>query len=234
MTTHASEEQLVLHFYGESAGGEWIDAHLATCEACRHVYRDLQAMLNLLDCAPVPERDATYGELVWGRIRRSVPLPASRQGASLFRRFGLAAAVAGLMVCAYQAGRLTPSAPEPQPPALSSMEARHRVLLVAMSDHLERARIVLVELRNAPRASAIDISQERGMAEDLVATNRLLRASADRTGETAMTSLLDELERVLLEAARSPETLSALQTAEILFKMRVFDEGMRQPERETL
>jgi hypothetical protein len=234
MTTHASEEQLILYYYGEAAGRDGIDDHLASCAECRQEYRALQVALNLMDSATVPDCGAPYGEQVWERIRWRVPLQASGRRTPLSRRLKLVAAVAGLTVCAYLTGRLTPSAPHAAPPALSSVEARHRVLLVAMSEHLERAGIVLLEMRNAP-PGVIDISQERGKADDLVATNRLLRASADRAGDIEMTLLLDELERVLLEAARSPATLSAARTAEILFKMQVFDERMRQqPERETL
>ena len=72
-----------------------------------------------------------------------------------------------------------------------------------------------------------------------MATNRILRASVDRAGEPALRSLLDDLERVLLEVAHSPAEASAAEMQEIrqridgqgiLFKIRVVDEGIRQPE----
>ena len=226
MTDHIGEEQLVLHYYGESAGSEGIDAHLAVCEQCRQEYRCLQVALNLMDSAPAPDRGPTYGEQVWQRMSGRILFSGARR-APLFRRFRLAAAVACLMACAYLAGRMAPSAPRVEVTAMSAIEARQQLLLLATSDHLERARIALIELTNAPQADAMEI-------EDLVASNRLLRGSADRAGETAVALLLDELERVLIEAARSPATVNTPQTADILFKIRVFDEGMRQPGRETL
>jgi hypothetical protein len=147
--------------------------------------------------------------------------------------------MASLVLAAYLAGRWTP-APAPAPQIATS--SGERVLLVAMGDHLERAQIMLVELVNAPHTGPVDISREQQVAEDLVATNRILRASAARVGEVALRSLLDDLERVLLEVAHSPAEASAEEMQEIrqridgqgiLFKIRVADEGIRQPAAET-
>lgn len=234
--THASEEQLVLHYYGEAAERVWMDEHLAACEQCRAEYRSLQLVLNVMDAAPVPERAADYGEQVWKRVRGQVAGRTRWWWRWPVRRLGLAAAMAGLVVAAYLAGRWTPAATAPHRVALSGGE---RVLLVAMSDHLERAQIMLVELSNAPRTGPVDISREQEVAEDLVTTNRILRASADYAGEPALRSLLDDLERVLLEVAHSPAEASAAEMQEIrqriegqgiLFKIRVVDQGIRQPE----
>jgi hypothetical protein len=232
--THASQEQLMLHYYGECKGREWIDAHLAGCAECRREYRSLQVTLNLMDSAPVPERGEGYGEQVWEQVRRRLPHGARRRETSLFWRFAQATAIAGLMVCAYVAGRLTPASPEARPAAVSAAEARRRVLEAELSDHLERARIVLIELANAAPADSGDAAYEQEIAGDLVAANRLLRAVAGGAGETTAAALLEDLERVLLEAARPPSRLNGPRAAEMLFKIRVFDEGMRQPERETL
>ena len=69
----------------------------------------------------------------------------------------------------------------------------------------------MLKLSNAPRSGPLDISREQGVAEDLVATNRILRASADHAGEPALRSLLDDLERVLLEVAHSPAEATAAE-----------------------
>ena len=69
---HLSEEQLVLYYYGEGDGSPAVRAHLDGCEACRAEYANLQRVLNVVDAAPVPERDANYGEQVWNRLQPSL------------------------------------------------------------------------------------------------------------------------------------------------------------------
>src|SRR5215472_16163161 len=108
---HLSEEQLVLHYYGEPLDGP-VDEHLQACETCRAEYRGLQRVLNSLDAAPVPERLPEYGTAVWqwieGRVR------GRRRFAWLSRReWVLAGAMAALIVAAFLAGRLT-QRPAPQ------------------------------------------------------------------------------------------------------------------------
>ena len=53
------------------------------------------------------------------------------------------------------------------------------------------------------------MSIERERAEELVAANRLYRQTATATGDAAVSELLDELERILVELAAGPDTLSA-------------------------
>jgi hypothetical protein len=116
---------------------------------------------------------------------------------------------------------------------------RERVLLVAVGDHLERSRMVLVELANAgaPAAGRLDISYEQKTAEDLLESNRLYRQTAATNGDVATAALLEELERVLLEIAHSPSEVSARQLEElrrqiedrgILFKVKVFGSRVEQ------
>ena len=59
---HLTEEQFVLYYYGEGDGSPAVRAHLDACEACRAEYANLQRVLNVVDSAPVPERDANYGD----------------------------------------------------------------------------------------------------------------------------------------------------------------------------
>jgi hypothetical protein len=200
--THLTEEQLVLHYYGEAVDGE-VDEHLAACEPCHSQYRGLQRVLNSLDGAPVPERPLDYGAAVWRRIAPHVR--SRRQFAWLTaRQWALAGAMATLLVAAFVAGRLThrPVAPSV---AGSTGHVRERILLVAVGDHLERSQTILVELENA---SSPDIAYERQAAADLVESNRLFRQTASFAGDTATAGLLEDLERVLLEVANSPTEMS--------------------------
>ena len=75
---------------------------------------------------------------------------------------------------------------------------------------------------------------ERRRAEELVAANRLYRQTAEESGEARVTELLDELERLLVDLAASPDTLSAedlersvtrIDANGLLFKVRVLVVG---------
>ena len=117
-----------------------------------------------------------------------------------------APALAALLLGAFLAGSLWQRGGAPgDAKNQSNQQIRERILLVAVGDHLERSQMVLAELDNAPDGKGkLDISGERRMAEDLLDDNRLYRQTARTTGDNSMASVLDDLERVLLEIAHSP------------------------------
>lgn len=233
--THISEEQLVLFYYGDADDAAPIESHLASCEHCRTGYRALQTVLNTVDSAPVPERGPGYGFTVWKRIERRV---AVRRKLPWFSWWMWAPVAAGLLLLAFFAGRIS-RGPE-TPATLASGQTRERILLVAVGDHLERSQMVLAEISNAPEGKGkIDISNEQRMAEDLLDSNRLFRQTANSTGEAAVASVLDDLERMLLEIANGPSQLDAAQLSELrqeikdrglLFKIRVIGSQVQQDE----
>jgi hypothetical protein len=247
---HLTEEQLVLHYYGEESDTLAAEQHLEECGECRTLYGSLQRVLNVVDSLPVPERGAEYGAQVWNRLEPRLGarrrwfqfpvLPAWRWAAA-------GTAFAGLLVAAFLAGRFYPHTQTPsragrvQMAAAGSPDAKagERVLLVAVGDYLERSQMVLIELANANPSKTVDISSEQERAADLVTEARLYRQTADDTGHTAMAGVLDELERVLLDIAHSPSQMSPrdieglrqrLQADGILFKIRVLGSNVRNQE----
>ena len=162
-------------------------------------------------------------------------------------RLAWAAATAALVVMAFFTGRFVhqrdtngasqrPAADVRRASAQDTL-VRERVLLIAVGDHLERSQMVLVELAHAETRGNLDISAERQLADDLVASNRLYRQTALQMGQTNVAGLLDELERVLVELARGPSTVSMRQLADIqqrieaqgiLFKVKVIGSEIRQ------
>jgi hypothetical protein len=89
----------------------------------------------------------------------------------------------------------------------------------------------------------VDISGERARAEQLVAANRLYRQTAAATGDSGIVELLDELERVLVELAASPEEVSAadlevvrerIESRSLLFKLRVISSEIRERQRKSI
>jgi len=117
--------------------------------------------------------------------------------------------------------------------------------VVRVGEHLGRSEMILMELANAqpePGQKVMDISATQKRAEDLVEENRLYRQTALRDGDTAMANTLDELERVLLDIANSPDEVTPAQfeslqkrieSKGILFKVRVVNEDLREREKAT-
>lgn len=252
---HLNEEQLVLYHYGETLDRDDAAEHLEVCESCRANYQALRRVLAAVDTMPVPERSEGYGAEVWRELRprladRTVPV-ASRWSEllGLFRlpRRALAGGVALLVVGAFFAGRfwsqpapdaVTSIAQSPQP---LSPQARERVLLREIGDHLERSQLALIELINTRTNGAVDISAEQVLARELAAINRLFRRTATDAGEPGMAAVLEELERVLIEVANGPGKLSADEFAALrqrvgadglLFRVKVVTAQVRAKERD--
>ena len=151
-------------------------------------------------------------------------------------RLAFGGALAAVALAAFLAGRLW-RAPRGTP----ATQVRERILLVAVGDHLDRSQAVLIELVHspAPGSGLPDPARERLRAEELLAANRLYRLSAAAAGETAVSDVLEDLERLLLEVAHAPapgggegaESSARRAEAEgVLFKIRVLASRMRQRE----
>lgn len=233
---HLSEDDLILHYYGEMPERAGTPTHLAMCEECRGRLANLQRVLNSVDGAPAPERAPDYGQVVWAKL---APKVGRRKGWRAWfapQRLVAIAVLAAALTISFLAGRYAPQ-PETQTVPIPG-QLRERVLLVALGDHLERSKMILVEIANAPESKAVNIAGERAMAETLVEANRLYRQTAQATGQTGAVTVLDDLERVLLEIAHSPDDLSGEQLDELrrriedqglLFKVRVFGSQIREP-----
>jgi hypothetical protein len=230
---HATQEELVLFYYGEQeSAGE----HLAGCEECRREYQAVQRTLNAVDSLPVPERPEDYAAMVWKRI--APRLPARPRGRMWWTAMPKWAMAAGLLIGAFLLGRVVP---RPAAPPELSMGASKGVLAAVVGDHLDRTQRVLSEIANAgdPGAGTLDIRYERRTAADLVDAGRLYRAAADRAGDRATAALLEDIERVMLEIAHSPDEVGAARYEELrheiddrglLFKVRVFRGGIGEKE----
>src|ERR1017187_6273023 len=70
---HLSDEQLILHYYGEESDAPGAEMHLDQCAECREMYGSLQRVLNVVDTLPVPARSPEYGAEVFRRIEHRLP-----------------------------------------------------------------------------------------------------------------------------------------------------------------
>ncbi len=238
--SHLSEEQLILHYYGEAEDAGPVERHLGQCEGCRAVYAALTRVLNVMEALPVPERGPNYGGEVWQRLTPYLPhRPRFHFLTSPWRWAGMGAAVATLLVAAFLAGHFYPQKPRPVTVTVAvaaDPQAQERILRAAVGDYLDRSEIVLVELANATPGRSLDISSEQARAANLVTENRLYRQTALHTGDQVVAGLLDDLQRVLLEIAHAPSRLGPAQVEElrqrlraegILFRIRVLDSTVR-------
>jgi hypothetical protein len=243
---HLSEEQIVLHYYGDAEEASEVERHLAACAECRAEFARVQSTLRQIEPLEVPEPAAGFEEKTWLNLRDHLP----EKGSFLKRllqgrqKWALAGAMAVLLAAAFLAGRFWPR-PGPQiAEQLPSQVNPQRVVLVAVSDHLERSQMLLVEIMNADAKGPINLSSEQAEARELLDSNHLYRVSSQQAGDPQVARLLDQLGRVLAEIANGPADVSpedlqqvrhTIQSEGLLFKVRVVssevNSKVRRPER---
>jgi hypothetical protein len=255
---HLTEDDLVLHYYGEMPAAEETAAtkHLGSCASCREEYTSLQRVLGAIDETTFSpgELPPSFERVVWARLEPD--LKRERRGWMSWlvlspAPLALAATVVVLVIGAFLAGRSlspapsapAPSTPKPTPVVISGEQIRERIFLIDLGEHLDRSQMMLVELVSGHETGSIDLAGERARAEQLVADNRLYRVTAEDTGNRAVSELLDEIERVLTEIAASPEQMSVkdladmrrrIESRDLLFKVRVVSSEVRQRQKETI
>ncbi len=254
--THPTEDTLNDYIERDLSPAEHVRVatHLETCADCALVVAELQQIVrdaSALGPIQPPEH-------VWDLIQSTVQSPESTvhspestvqsRQSRVWPRYAWALATAALVVMAFFVGRFaqqreqqTASEQRADTAAVRASAddaaVRERVLLIAVGDHLERSQMVLVELAHAETRGELDISAERQLADDLVASNRLYRQTAQQMGQENVAGLLNELEPVLVEVARGPSTVSMQQLADIqqriealsiVFKMKVIGSDIRE------
>lgn len=243
---HPNEGELIAYREGDSKERAAITAHLGECPECREELRRIEAVYAALDAMPVPDPGEDYERHLWQQLSPKLAERTPRWWEGFFQtqRLVLVGTVAALVILAFFLGRRTGPTGKGGDIA-DAGKVRERVLLMAVGDHLGRSEMVLVELaNNEPEKGQklVNISSEQKRAEDLVEQNRLYRQTALRDGDTAMAATLDELERVLLEIANSPDEITPAQFASlqkriesrgILFKVRVIHQDVQEKQKAT-
>ena len=230
---HLSEEQIVLHYYGDAEETAEIERHLAACAECRAEFARVQSTLRQIEPMEVPEPTPSFEEKTWLNLRDRLP-----EKSGFLRRllrpsapkWAFAGVMALLLAAAFLAGHFWPRPGQriaQQPPSQVNPQ---RVVLVAVGDHLERSQMLLVEIMNADTKGPIDFSNEQAEARELLDSNHLYRVSSQQAGDPQVAHLLDQLGRVLAEIANGPAEVSpgdleqvrhTIQSEGLLFKVRV-------------
>lgn len=225
---HLEDDDLILYLYGEAEDPEAMRQQIESSEELRARCETLRRVLAAVDdgALPVPERGESYGAEVWARLEprlaqerqgRLIPFPSRNQRQIL----GWAAAALILLAVGFGLGRLSRPQAFPQ-------EARDRILLATVANHLERSERLIAEVANG--SGPADLSAERAWANDLLTANRLYRQSTRQAGRQRLAGVLDELEPFLLDLAHAPDDLPAeeiealrerIAAQSLLFKVRV-------------
>ena len=177
--THYAEDDLILYYYGEGRRRGDIERHLDACAACAATHRAISRTLALVAAPEPPERGEQYGLEVWQRVRHRLPDQDAPWWIAWLRwdRLAVVSAAAAVLVAAFVAGRVWPRQPASPASASTSassgntIDARQRILLASIADHLDRAERVLTDIMNV--SDARDISAEQRWADDLLSTSRL-------------------------------------------------------------
>jgi len=251
--THPTEETLNDYVERDLSPAEHVRVatHVEACPDCALFVSDIQQIArDAAALGPVEPPPHVWAQLqsklaTAGRQAQSQQPEAQDPEPKAWIRLSWALATAALVVIAFLTGRFVNQREqqtvsqqiETGRRVSADQSVRERVLLIAVGDHLERSQMVLVELAHAETRGELDISAERQLADDLVASNRLYRQTAQQIGQANVAGVLDELERVLVEVARGPSTVSMQQLADIqqrieaqgiLFKVKVIGSEIRQ------
>jgi hypothetical protein len=233
--SHLTEEQLVEHFFAEDTNRVVAETHLRICSRCEQAYEEISCALAVR--APEPRAlEPGYGRRLWQSIQAPLrPYPATRRNYFSWPRLALAGACLLALAAAFFGGSLWQASHSHPSTAANSAQAKERVVLFVLDDHLDRSERLLVELDHAGgKDGGPDDSTQAGLlqaeARQLLPDNRLYRQTLGDRIDPIMAAALDHLERVLLEVANSPDSLNSadiariereMNTDSLLFQVRV-------------
>jgi hypothetical protein len=234
--SHLTEEQLVEHYFAEDANRVVAETHLRICSRCEQAYEEMSNALAVRAPEP-PARESGYGKRVWQSVEaplRPYPEGSKRRYFSWPRLVLAEACLLGLAAAFFGGSRWQTWRTHPSE-AANPAQAKERVVVFILDDHLDRSERLLVELSHAggenddPDDSfAADSLQAE--AKQLLPDNRLYRQALSGGSDPMMAAALDHLERVLLEVANSPDKLNSadiariereMNTDSLLFQVRV-------------
>jgi hypothetical protein len=228
---HLEEEELVELYYGEAAGAA--DAHLKACRECSTRFARFKSSLDAIDSTVVPQKSAEYGDRVWETLRPQL-IPYQKKtigwrGWMNWRTASLLAGCAVVLTLVFLGGRYWERIGAKRTNVASAPQAKQRVVLVVLTDHLDRTERLLVQLEHTGSKDHVDNDQLQSEARELLASNRLYRVTASNAGDPELAGALDRLEGVLAEIANDPSLNAAdiervrkdMNTTGILFEIRV-------------
>ena len=247
VTDHPTNDELILHYYGEQSPDDAarLDAHVASCVRCQEARNELTDVLGLVDQAAPAEPPIGFERVMWARIQPALPVRRAwswRQLVPLGAWAALVVTIIGIQMMRGPDAPVTTPVPDVAD-AAATARAHRRVLFTALNDHFTQTEMLLVEVMNAPEDGRPEFAFERDTAADLVASGRLYRNTASQTGDLHLVAVLDDLESLLVDVAHGPAAPKAedfnllrdrIDDGDLLFKVRAVTTEIRghRPQRE--
>lgn len=228
---HLSQDELIELYYNEGISAA--NAHLEACRECSAQYAEFKQCLEAIRPPADPPRNTGRGERVWETLRpQLIPYQkgtAGRRGWAHWRAAALAVGCTMLLAAVFLGGRYWERITAKKAPFTGNPQVAQRVVLVVLTDHLDRTERLLVELEHADSSDRTENAQLQSEAQELLVSNRLYRATVSNVGDPALAAALDRLEGVLAEVANDPNLTGAdlervrkeMNTEGILFEIRV-------------
>jgi hypothetical protein len=170
---------------------------------------------------------------VWESLRPGL-IPYQKKTAAWrrwahWRATALAVSCAMLLAVAFFGGRYWERVATKKANVAVKPQGAQRLVLVVLTDHLDRTERLLVQLEHADSPDRAENAQLQSEARELLASNRLYRVTASNAGDPALAGALDRLEGVLAEIANDPNLSAAdlervrkdMNTTGILFEIRI-------------
>jgi len=252
---HLTEDDLVLHYYGEldAAASARAGEHLRECADCHASFTTLQRVLATVESAALVDLGEGFERTVWARLQPALERP-HKGWFSWFvlspARLAWVGAIVVLVAGAFFAGRFSQSSTGPviagndhavtngdTPGNSPSTNFREQVLLSDLGSHLDRSQMMLIELVSADPTDLVGFASERTRAGELAGDNRLYRQAALANGNTSLAAVLDDLEQVLMDVAATPDKVSAedlndvrrrIESKGLLLKVRVMSTDVQR------
>jgi hypothetical protein len=216
---HLSEEDIVLLYFDESSDAAGDTAHLQECEQCREAYEELARVMDLTAGPTLPERGPEYPSAVWNKLQDRLPETRHRGVWWRWPGWAVAAATAAAALVITFAPNTPPAAAPEQAPN------REAVMRMEVGLHLGQSERFLMEVLNSDE-------YEPEWAEELLASNRLLRQTAEARKMTDVAGVLEELEAALVEASHpnGGSPAAHFDGPEVLFRVRAIGARMNEQE----
>ena len=196
------EDELIEMYYGEGTSAAKL--HLEACRECSRKNDEFTRSMEEIQSSAVPQRRADYGESVWQTLRPLlIPFEKKKAAWAGWRAAAMAVGCAMLLAAVFLGGRYWERNTTKQSSVTNSPQTTQRVVLVVLSDHLDRTERLLVQLEHSQAPDTNENAQLQVQARELLASNRLYRVTASDAGDPALAGALDRLEGVLAEIKRT-------------------------------
>jgi hypothetical protein len=228
---HLGDQEMTELYCGEGAGAA--ESHLKACRECSAQYAEFKRSLDAIGSEAVPQRSADYGDRVWDSLSpQLIPYEKKAVGWRNWANWKAAVILAGCAIVlglVFVGGRYWERFSSKTAAVVTNPQAAQRVVLVVLTDHLDRSERMLVQLEHAGPDDPADNAELQSEARELLASNRLYRVTAGNAGDPELSGALDRLEGVLAEIANDPNLSAAdikrirkdMNTKGILFEIRV-------------